>query len=249
MTLEEQRFHLWQAISMKKMLVLSMAFHFMFVVTLFIVSASWRRVFDLQPVYQVNLVTLPSPPKPEISPPKTTKNLRLTPPEPVVKKHPKPDKPEVIAKSQPKPELPPQAKSRKKETVKKAAAHPRPKESTKMEQTVTSVPPMPSVQVDVDAPDFPFPFYLKLIQGKIGSVWSPPDVKMEDEPTEVVVSFTLITTGKIESIQVEKSSGNTFFDQAALRAIYMASPLPPLPRGFSDPDLKIHFSFLLVRHG
>lgn len=231
MTFEDQRFHLWQETPMKKMLTLSVAFHFTFVIVLFAVSTSWRRVFDLQSVYQVNLVTLPSPPKREVPPPP---KVPPPSPKPVVKKEPKPDKPKVVTKSLPK---------------KTEVAKPRAEEDSKPEQTTASVPSVPSVQMDVVAPDFQFPFYLKLIHRKIGSVWSPPNIKMGDELREVVVSFTLITTGKIESIQIEKSSGNTFFDQAALRAVYMANPLPPLPRGFRDPNLKIHFSFSLVRHG
>jgi TonB family protein len=233
-TFEGQRFHLWQETSMKKMLILSVVFHFTFVVVLFSVSVSWRRVFDLQSVYQVNLVTLPSPPKQEVKPPDPPSKAPPPSPKPAVKKAPKQDKPKVITKTRPK---------------KTEVAQPKTDKDSKSEQATASIPSIPSVQLDVDVPDFQFPFYLKLIQGKIGSLWSPPDFNMGDELREVVVSFTLIATGKIKSIQIEKSSGNSFFDQAALRAVYMADPLPPLPRDFRDPNLKIHFRFSLDRHG
>jgi TonB family protein len=239
---------------MKKMLVFSVVFHFTFATVLFAVSASWRRVFVLQEVYQVNLVTLPSPPKPEapIAVP-IPQPLPLPPsPKPVTKKKPEPDKPKAIAKALPELDSKSQAKSKetiKKEIDKTTVEQPGTAEDSNLDPKTASIPPAPSVEVEVDAPNFEFPFYLKIIRGKISSAWSPPVIKTGDVRTEVVVSFTLITTGKVESIEIEKSSGNTFFDQAALRAVYLASPFPPLPREFQEPNLKIHFSFSLIRHG
>jgi TonB family protein len=49
--------------------------------------------------------------------------------------------------------------------------------------------------------------------------------------------------GSIDSPEVEESSGSFLFDQAAKRAVIQASPLPPLPREFTDDYLGVHFSF------
>ena len=35
-------------------------------------------------------------------------------------------------------------------------------------------------------------------------------------------------------VWTEKPSGNTFFDQSALRAIAKANPLPPVPEGYGE---------------
>jgi len=67
------------------------------------------------------------------------------------------------------------------------------------------------------------------------------------EIKETVVGFVLSANGRIENPRIERSSGNAFFDQAALRAIYQASPLPPFPQGIRDPSLKVHFSFSLTK--
>ena len=80
-------------------------------------------------------------------------------------------------------------------------------------------------------------------------MWSPPNVKQLEESAEVVIRFILGPTGKIQEVKVETSSGNHFFDQAALRAVYKADPLPPLPKGLREPNLEIHFRFSLVGRG
>ena len=42
---------------------------------------------------------------------------------------------------------------------------------------------------------------------------------------------------------VEKSSGNTLYDQSAVRAVMEASPFPPLPPEFKASSLRVHFGF------
>jgi TonB family protein len=46
-----------------------------------------------------------------------------------------------------------------------------------------------------------------------------------------------------EQPELEKSSGNTVYDQSALRAITEASPFPPLPPEFKAASLRVHFGF------
>jgi len=57
------------------------------------------------------------------------------------------------------------------------------------------------------------------------------------------VYFRITRSGGIDAPAVETSSGNFLFDQAALRAVVQANPLPPLPAGFVDQYLGVHFSF------
>ena len=46
---------------------------------------------------------------------------------------------------------------------------------------------------------------------------------------------------------IEKSSGNTVYDQAAVRAVMAASPFPKLPDGLDrEPSLRLIFRFDLV---
>ena len=241
-------FHPWQEPSVKKMFVVSIVFHLMLVGLLYLVST--KR--DLRPrsVYYIDLVSLSIPQKAK-QPPRIKKVVAVSnpiPPKPLIPKVEKmktaPRLPELQEKPEPLP-----AESERPEIVAPEIEQPGATETIERDEAAVSVPSVQSVIAGVDAPNFEFPYYLKLIQGKIGSLWSPPNIGMPRDAKEVVVSFTLVTSGKVREVKVEKSSGNAFFDQAALRAVYNASPMPPLPKGFTDPDLKVHFSFVLGKHG
>ena len=62
-----------------------------------------------------------------------------------------------------------------------------------------------------------------------------------------VVYFRVFRNGRISSIRVEEPSGAAYFDRAALRAVTLSDPLPPLPLGFPGSDLGIHFGFEYAR--
>ncbi len=95
---------------------------------------------------------------------------------------------------------------------------------------------------------FVYPYYLSNIEHKISTQWSPPRTTSVGKKTRAsnvaIVGFLIQQDGRIDSksIVVEKSSGNAFFDMAALRAIHNANPMPPLPKGISDA-LRVHFTF------
>ena len=54
----------------------------------------------------------------------------------------------------------------------------------------------------------------------------------------------LMRDGTVQDVRDETSSGNEYFDRSAVRAVKSASPFPPLPRGFQDEFLGIHFTFV-----
>lgn len=94
----------------------------------------------------------------------------------------------------------------------------------------------------VDAPEFLFPHYLVLVQLRIEANWQPPFSGIGQEATTVY--FTITRTGEIEDVRIEKSSGSFGLDQAALRAVYSANPLPPLPGESGLQTLGVHFEFV-----
>jgi TonB family protein len=96
--------------------------------------------------------------------------------------------------------------------------------------------------IAVDASDFPFTYYLRLIQSKIGERWSPPRAAAAGGE-RVIVLFEIQRDGQVREPTVEKSSGNALYDQSALRAITEASPFPPLPPEFKASSLRVHFGF------
>jgi TonB family protein len=95
-----------------------------------------------------------------------------------------------------------------------------------------------------------FPGYLQKMENKISGVWAPPPVSFQGEPANVTIQFNVMKNGHVEreSIKVEKSSGNPFFDQAAMRAVYGADPFPPFPEFLSEDRLSIHFNFTVLEN-
>lgn len=92
----------------------------------------------------------------------------------------------------------------------------------------------------LDAPYFPFNYYLTQVLGFISSNWYKPP---SQEGTYCTVYFVISKSGRIIDSKVETSSGNAAFDRAALRAVLASNPLPPLPYDYYEEKLGIHLRF------
>jgi TonB family protein len=93
--------------------------------------------------------------------------------------------------------------------------------------------------VSLSAGDFPFAWYLRQVQSKIGEKWDPH----ARDGSQPQVVFEISRDGKIRGLAVEKTSGNPLYDQAAMRAITEAAPFPPLPDDFKESMLRVHLGF------
>ncbi len=101
-------------------------------------------------------------------------------------------------------------------------------------------------QVSVDV-NFEFAYYLALVRNRISQVWAPPaGLTSGGTPVRAVVYYRISRGGEISGIRVETSSGYEFFDRAAVRAVQLSDPLPPLPLGYGGSDLGVHFGFEFV---
>lgn len=78
--------------------------------------------------------------------------------------------------------------------------------------------------------------YYDLVGGKIKQQWIFPDTLHTDLETDVAIKIAV--DGSITIEKVEKSSGNPLFDRSVLRAINLASPLPP---PLKEMEIGIHF--------
>ncbi len=101
------------------------------------------------------------------------------------------------------------------------------------------ITPGVSSTVTVDAEDFPFLYYLAALRSKVSSHWSPPGTA----EARTVIFFRVYRDGTLAETYLETPSGNVVFDQAALRAVVVSEPLPPLPEEFDAEDLGVHFAF------
>ena len=88
--------------------------------------------------------------------------------------------------------------------------------------------------------DFHFTYYIERMLALIESRWYKPTAPAG---ARARVRFVILKSGKVEGIQLEESSGISSFDRAALRAMYAANPLPPLPPAYGKPSLTVHLSF------
>lgn len=88
--------------------------------------------------------------------------------------------------------------------------------------------------------DFPYTIYIDRILTIVGQHWFRPQTTADSLTT---VYFIIQRDGQVTSPKVEKSSGNSVFDRAAIRAVIESSPLPPLPFGYQATDLGVHLTF------
>jgi len=88
--------------------------------------------------------------------------------------------------------------------------------------------------------DFHFTYYIERMLALIESRWYKPAAA---EGARARVRFRIQRDGRLDSIELEESSGNPSFDRAALRALYASNPLPPLPPAYVPSSLTVHLSF------
>jgi len=88
--------------------------------------------------------------------------------------------------------------------------------------------------------DFHFTYYIERMLALIEARWYKPAAPPQ---TRALVRFRILRDGRLEGIELEQSSGLPSFDRAALRALYAANPLPPLPPAYGKQSLTVHLSF------
>ncbi len=86
--------------------------------------------------------------------------------------------------------------------------------------------------------------YYALVWQRIRDAWLvPPSMAASSYGYETVITITLQRDGTITDMSVEKSSGNIYFDQTAIRAIKKASPLAPFPPSWLQKSIDIGIKF------
>lgn len=95
---------------------------------------------------------------------------------------------------------------------------------------------------------FPFAYYLLRIRDKISSNWFQSIVVGSvTGQFRVAVFFQIQRDGRLTNVQVEESSGISSLDLSAQRAVYASNPMPPLPQGYGEDTLNVHFMFYYER--
>jgi len=87
--------------------------------------------------------------------------------------------------------------------------------------------------------DFCCPGYIAIMVQRIRSTWQPN----QGARGQTLIKFTIQRDGQLVDSMVEKPSGSTPLDLAALRAVLVTKTLPPLPNEYSNPTLTVHLNF------
>ena len=88
--------------------------------------------------------------------------------------------------------------------------------------------------------DFEYSYYVQQMFGRIHQHWQRVPVR---GTTFTIIRFTILKDGRLQDIQVEKSSGVPQLDRAASRAVYLSDPMPPLPQSYPRDRLGVHLLF------
>lgn len=220
----------------------STAIHLILIITFWVFGVSISPKSYYAPVYSVNLVDvpagssffMPTAPAPQPAAPveKVIPKLTITP------KIAKAEKIPVIVPKIPEPKI-------------NAAPSNHPPSNITVKPINTTNASSPKIAIGptgtglaTEGIPFPYPYYLVAIQNKVSENWQPPDKSGAVREAKTVVFFQILRNGQITNPRVEQSSGSVELDTAALRAVKLASPLPPLPQGFKEDSLRIHFGFV-----
>ena len=91
----------------------------------------------------------------------------------------------------------------------------------------------------LDVADFCCPDYLATMIDRVRSAWQ----EKQGATGDCIIKFTIQRSGQIGEPAVEKSSGSSLLDIAALRAVVGTKTLNPLPAAFPNPTLTVHLTF------
>jgi TonB family protein len=90
-------------------------------------------------------------------------------------------------------------------------------------------------------PRFPYQWYIQTVYKRLWENWDRADAGNR----ECGVIFTILRDGMVKDVRVDESSGDGYFDLTARRAVENAAPFPPLPEGFTEPNLRVFVKFRL----
>lgn len=92
-----------------------------------------------------------------------------------------------------------------------------------------------------NAANFPYPWYITQVREALWNSWTE---RMPSGGTlRCTVKFVIARDGEMKSLNVEKSSGNRLFDNAAESSARAAAPFQPLPAEFPEERLTVHVEF------
>lgn len=85
--------------------------------------------------------------------------------------------------------------------------------------------------------------YLSSMYDRVHSYWILPEMRNWDRSLETVVVLTIRRDGSVTGMQVERKSGDAFFDQFVMKTLQTALPMPRFPALMSQPSIEVGLRF------
>jgi periplasmic protein TonB len=102
----------------------------------------------------------------------------------------------------------------------------------------------------LNAPEIQFISYFASIKRKIELVWQYPyEAATAGIQGELTLDLVIARSGKVDSVELVRSSGSKILDDEAMRAIRKAAPFDPIPAQYKIPSLQIRGRFVYVHGG
>jgi len=257
--LDRQAMQRRDGLSLNGMIFISLLLHVAILSLLFFTPSFPAPKMTFGPAYTVSLVSLPRNALEPRSTSAAAKELMAVDrrPEMVMKKHVEPATPAVpirTIETRKKQEREPDLEKAMEEIRKKAAAtgatgQPQAKAGTgkadKTEKTEKAAagPAGPPGQPGDAEMDAQMSAYYTMIWSRIKGKWALPQGILPSEVLEAVIDVTILRSGAVTEVNFEKRSGNSYFDESAMKAIRRASPLPPLPAWIGGSSIQVGIRF------
>jgi TonB family protein len=97
------------------------------------------------------------------------------------------------------------------------------------------------------APEFKNRAYMRMLRDRIESIWKYPEEAARRRLTgDLYIKFVIRRNGKLDKVELVRTSGHRELDEAAIQALKKADPYWPLPENYDKEVLEITGHFIYV---
>lgn len=108
----------------------------------------------------------------------------------------------------------------------------------------------PDQGITLDTEDLMYTSYMQGLKNRIELIWKYPETARRDGlQGELVMKFSIAKSGRVQNIEMIKSSGYEMLDRAAKKALEDASPFNPLPDSWKKEEFVITGTFVYKLYG
>ncbi|OGS23946.1 MAG: hypothetical protein A2297_09110 [Elusimicrobia bacterium RIFOXYB2_FULL_48_7] len=97
----------------------------------------------------------------------------------------------------------------------------------------------------ISVSNFPYNWYLAIIRDKVMLHWNEASSLSRKQVCTVL--FIIERDGSLGDLNIERSSGDSYFDHVALQSVEYSQPFPPLPDDYKGKDLRVHMDFQVAK--